>query len=72
MTDKEKINSVFRKIMFHKVIFLLFEGLTIYGIFKSDLNLALASLSIVVVLLATLVINLWEELNQERLNNYDR
>lgn len=66
---KEKISSVFRKIAFFKIIFMLFEGLLLYALFKNHLDLSITVLSIIVILLVTLFINLWEAINKERLNN---
>lgn len=67
MTDKEKINSVFRKIAFFRIFFLLLQGFLIYSMFKHDAELSIAILSCIVMVLITLFINLWEAINQERL-----
>lgn len=72
MTDKEEINSVFRKITFAKITFILFEGLLIYSLFKNYIELAVATLSCIVVMLIILFIDLWEAINKERLKDYDR
>jgi hypothetical protein len=71
MTDKQ-IKAVFRKISFTKILILVLEFFLFYSLFSNDTRLSLLVLSAFVILLNTLLINLWEAINEERLNNYDR
>lgn len=71
MTDKQ-IKAVFKKIIITKIVFLFLEFTLLYSLFSKEMQLTLLILSALVVLLNTLFIGLWEGINAERLNNYDR
>ena len=71
MTDKE-IKTVFRKITTTKIVVLFFELILVYSLFLKEIQLTLLVLSALEILLNTLFINLWEGINEERLNDYDR
>ena len=71
MTDKQ-IKEVFRKIIITKIVVLFLEFILLYSLFSKEMQLTLLILSALVVLLNTLFIGLWEGINEERLNNYDR
>ena len=71
MTDKQ-IKAIFRKIIITTIVFLFLEFALLYSLFSKEMQLTLLILSALVVLLNTLFIGLWEGINAERLNNYDR
>ena len=71
MTDKQT-KVVFRKIAFTKITVLFLEFILIYSLFSKETQLTLLVLSALVVLLNILFIDLWECINEERLNNHDR
>ena len=62
MEDKK----IKEKITFFQLIFMLFEALLIYSLLKNYIELAVGVLSLIVVLLITLFMELWKELNKER------
>ena len=69
MTDKQT-KAVFRKIAFTKITVLVLEFILIYSLFSKETQLTLLVLSALVVLLNKLFIDLWEGINEERLNNH--
>ena len=71
MTDKQ-IKAVFRKITITKIVVLFFEFILLYSLYSKEIQLTLIVLSVFVIHLNTLLINLWEGINEERLNDYDR
>lgn len=71
MTDKQ-IKAVFRKIRLTKILILVLEFFLLYSLFSNGTRLSLLMLSALVFLLNTILINLWEAINEERLSNYDR
>ena len=71
MTDKQ-IKAVFRKITITKIVVLFFEFILLYSLYSKEIQLTLIVLSAFVIHLNTLLINLWEGINEERLNDYDR
>ena len=71
MTDKQ-IKAVFRKITIIKIVVLFFEFILLYSLYSKEMQLTLFILSALVINLNTLLINLWEGINEERLNDYDR
>ena len=71
MTDKQ-IKAAFRKIIITTIVFLFLEFTLLYSLFSKEMQLTLLILLALVVLLNTLFIGLWEGINAERLNNYDR
>lgn len=72
MEKHKKIKAVFRKIGFTKIVILFLEFLLFYSLFSKQTQLTLIVLSAFVILLNTLLIGLWEEINEERLDSYDR
>lgn len=71
MADKQ-IKAVFRKITITKIVVLFLEFILFYSLFSKEMQLTLFVLSALVILLNTLLIGLWEGINEERLNDYDR
>lgn len=71
MTDKQII-VVFRKISLTKIVVLFLEFWLFYALFSNNTQLALLVLSAFVILLNTILIGLWEGVNKERVNEYDR
>lgn len=71
MTDKQ-VKAVFRRISLTKILILILEFLLLYSLFSNNTRLSLLMLSALIVLLNTLFINLWEAINEERLNSYGR
>lgn len=71
MTDKQ-IKAVFRKITITKIVVLFLEFILFYSLFSKEIQLTLLALSTLVILLNTLLIGIWEGINEERLNDYDR
>ena len=71
MTNKQ-IKAVFRKINLTRIVFFVLEVLLLYSLFLKDVQLSLLVLSAFAILLNTLLMNLWEAINEERLSNYDR
>ena len=71
MTYKE-IKTVFRKITTTKIVVLFFELILVYSLFLKEIQLTLLVLSALEILMNTIFINLWEGINEERLNDYDR
>lgn len=66
---KEQINKVFMRITFFKLFFIGLEALFIYFTLKNEIELCLAIIGLMLVTLITLFMNLWEAINEERLNN---
>ena len=71
MIDKQ-IKAVFRKITITKIVVLFLEFILFYSLFSKEIQLTLIVLSAFVILLNTLLIGIWEGINEERLNNYDK
>ena len=63
MTDKQ-IKSVFRKIIITTIVFLFLEFTLLYSLFSKEIQLTLLVLSVLVVLLNTLFIGLWEKISE--------
>lgn len=71
MKDKQ-IKAVFKKITITKIVVLFLESILFYSLFSKEIQLTVLVLSAFVILLNTLFINLWEGINEERLNDYGR
>lgn len=72
MTRDKQIKAVFRKIAITKIVVLFLELILLYSLFSKEIQLTVLVLSAFVILLNTLLINLWEGINEERLNDYGR
>ena len=64
---EKRIKETFFRIAFSKIIFLILEYALLMSIFKEKEKLTLILLSVIVILLTTLFMNLWEAINKERL-----
>lgn len=66
-----KTREIFEKILFFKILFIVIEVSLVFCLFNGNSLLVLGLISILLILLINLFMNLWEELNRERIKRND-
>ena len=67
MNYEEKVKAVFIKITIFKLFFIITECGFLFSFYKNKIDLCILIIGLMLIVLITLFLNLWEAINDERL-----